>query len=734
MKHRTGGSVINEIIKEYYNLRDTIIRNRYIKLNEEQQRAVLSNDKNLAIIACPGAGKTTTLINRVDYLINFGNIYKSQYYPGDLKEIDLILLKKYLEGKEINIERFNYLLKRKAINPGNIIVITFTKAAALNMKRRYTQLNKGTVAPFFGTFHGLFYKILSRRYEKINILESFVAFKLIKSVLSNYLDEVSEEKVKEILNYISFFKTSNIEMSEFSPGIDKEIFMKCFNNYEEYKKENKLLDFDDLQIECRNLFLNNEDVLEKYTSLFKYILVDEFQDCDWMQIEILKILNRENSIFAVGDEDQCIYGFRGSEPECIVSFDRHFEKGKKVYLSINYRCPKSIIDIANSLIINNKMRNEKSMRAFKKSIPKINVMNYINENKQGEDISLNILKLVSQGVYDFEDNVVLYRTNVESRSIIDAFIRKKIPFKLLDKEYNFFEHFICKDIISYLKLSIDTYDIESFIRVINKPFRYISKINIDKVKRAFEKEDYFEKLKSIENVPSFQLKIIDDLKKDIQNLNKMSLTGAINTIIKDLKYYDYLREYSSKYKLNMSELEDIVDEFVESSREYTTIITFLAHIDEVKEQISSSKRSEEGKGVILSTIHGVKGMEFKNVFIINCNEENIPHKNSIDNNLEEERRLFYVGITRSIDNLWLCTCNEMHGKSKKVSRFIEECKLSTLLQGTFKAGDFVEHKSFGKGKVLFIDEKKIEISFEGSINRSFDPIILYNNGLIEKII
>ena len=730
------------ILEGYYKLRDSIIENRYIKLNEEQKRAVLSNDRNLAIIACPGAGKTTTLINRVDYLVNFGDTYKSEYSPKDINEKDIHLLEEYIKGKQVNEERFNYLLRSRAINPGNIIVITFTRAAALNMKKRYTHINdkfsthinRSAAVPFFGTFHGLFYKILSRKYERINILESFIAFKLIKSVLSSYLDEVSEEKVKEVLNYISFFKTSNISMEEFDPDIDKAIFIQCFNTYEEYKKENKLLDFDDLQIECRNLFLNDKKMLDTYKRLFKYILVDEFQDCDGMQIEILKLLKSESSVFAVGDEDQCIYGFRGSDPECIVNFDKHFEGGKKLYLSINYRCPKSVIEISNNLILNNKMRNQKIMRAFKDNVPKINVMSYKDESKQSEDISLNILKLASQGIYAFEDNTILYRTNVESRSIIDGFIRKKIPFRLLDKEYNFFEHFICKDIIAYLKLSIDKYDIESFTRIINKPFRYISKINIEKVKRAAEREDCFEKLKSIDNVPPFQLNVIDKLKRDIQNLNKMSLTGSINTVIKDLGYYDYLKEYALKYKLSISELEDIVEEFVEASKEYNTIITFLAHIDEVKEQINNNKRNEEEKGVILSTIHGVKGMEFKNVFIINCNEETIPHKNSMDNNLEEERRLFYVGITRSIDNLWLSMCNEIHGKARKTSRFIEECKLSTLLQGTFKQGDIVEHKSFGKGKVLFIDDKKIEISFENSINRSFDPVVLYNNGLIKRIV
>jgi DNA helicase-2/ATP-dependent DNA helicase PcrA len=194
----------------------------------------------------------------------------------------------------------------------------------------------------------------------------------------------------------------------------------------------------------------------------------------------------------------------------MVNFHKHFKEGKKLFLEKNYRCPQSIVEISNNLIKNNKMRNNKNMYAQNQYSPKVNIMNYNNENMQAEDISLNILKLKGINQCEYNENAILYRTNVESRSIIDAFIRKKIPFKLLDKEYNFFQHFICKDILAYLKLSIDNTDIESFIRIINKPFRYISKINIEKVRKINTNEDCFEKLKNIDDIPIFQLKSIDE--------------------------------------------------------------------------------------------------------------------------------------------------------------------------------------------------------------------------------
>ena len=719
---------------EFCSLRDLIIEKRYCNLNNQQKEAVVSNQDNLALIACPGAGKTTTLINRLDYLVNFGKTYKSGLCPENITERDIHLLREFLKDNSYRHTRLEYILKYKAENPENIVVITFTRAAALNMKNRYNTLNNSNRrAPFFGTFHGLFYKILSRHNNNINIINTSEAYRVIKGVLSLYLDEVSEDKMKEILNYISLLKNNGKTLEGFSVEVDKGIFKECFKAYEDYKSAKDLLDFDDLQIKCKELFTKNPTLLEAYRRMFKYILVDEFQDCDLMQISILKLLNEGNSLFAVGDEDQCIYSFRGAEPECIVNFSNHFQKGEKLYLSINYRCPKSVIEISNNLIKNNIVRNEKVMEAYKNSAPIINIFNHFNEGKQAEGVTSNIIKLMSTSVYEYEDNAILYRTNVESRSIIDSFIRNKIPFRLLDKEYNFFEHFICKDILAYLKLSLENSDRESFLRVINRPFRYISKINIDKVKRYSFKEDCFEILKSIESIPIFQLKTIDKIKKDIQSLNKMSLEGAINFVLTGIGYFDYLKEYGTKYKMDFNELEEIVQEFISSSEGYTSINTFLAHVSEVEEKLMENKNKDIKKGVILSTIHGVKGMEFKNIFIINCNEEIIPHGNSIESNLEEERRLFYVGITRSIENLTLSVSNEIRGKSKEASRFIKECKLSVEIQREYNVGDYIVHKSFGKGRVEFFDSNRIEISFENEIKRSFDPIIVVNNGLIKKI-
>jgi len=663
-------------------------------LSEQQRAAVFCSNRNLLVTAGPGSGKTVVIVNRIVYLINQQNI-----------------------------------------NPKNIIVITFTRAAAINMKNRYIAINGKERVPFFGTFHGLFYKILKNYYGQINIIDTLEVYKLIKNVLMSYLDEVSDEKVKEVINNISVFKTSGKAMENFDSSIDKGIFTAAYNIYEQYRKEKKLFDFDDLQIGCRDLFIKNHTILQGYRALFKHILVDEFQDCDSMQVDILKLLNEDSSIFAVGDEDQCIYGFRGSNPECMVKFSEHFEGGGKVPLSTNYRCPKNIVEISMNIIKNNSMRNEKNIIPFKEQDGGIAVLNNVNENSQAEEISNIIQSRHEIQDKNYRDNAILYRTNVESRSLVDVFIKKRIPFMLLDKEYDFFQHFICKDIIAYLKLSIDESDKESFLRIINKPFRYVSKLNLDNLRRNTVKEDCFEMVKEISGVPVFQMKMLDKLKVNIHILNKMSLMSALDHIVLGIGYHDYIREYCTKFKIDLGEMEDVIDEFRQSIEGYNSIIAFLAHVDQVKEEISKGKKNKNEDAVILSTIHGVKGMEFKNVYLINCNEENIPHINSMDKNIEEERRLFYVGITRAIDNVWLCISKNVKGKVKETSRFVVECNI-TGVSGTelpFKEGDTVLHKSFGRGKVISITNKDLDLKFEGGITRKFDAEVLYNNSLISKV-
>lgn len=657
-----------------------------IYLDKYQKEAVYIKEKNVLVVAAPGSGKTTVIINRVNYLVN------------ELK-----------------------------VRLGNIIIITFTRAAADNMRNRYKNVFNKEIAPFFGTFHGLFYKILLREGFNISIISGGVSHRIIKSVLSRYSDEVSEDKIKEALNNISFFKTSLKAIEEFKPTMAKDIFIECLQKYEEYKSKNGLWDFDDLSVKVISLLRDNPNILLKYRELFKYILVDEFQDCDELQIQFLKMINQENSLFAVGDEDQCIYSFRGSKPEYMVRFDEIFPKAKKIYLSINYRSNENIVEVSKEVIKNNKSRNDKVINSYKDSIGVIKFTRPYDEKIQGDEIA----GIIEKSIDDLSDNAVLYRTNMEARSMIDTFTRRRIPFVLLDKGYNFFEHFICKDILSYLKLSINIKDKESFLAIINKPFRYVSKSNLEYIRNSLEDKSPFDILIDKKDTPPYQAKKLDELRREILYLNKLSLSGAIQYIVSGLNYIDYLKEYGERYNQSIEELEDIIEEFKSAADGLKTIIELLGHVERVKEKIEESKEVQEG--VILSTIHGVKGMEFKNVFIINATEETIPHKSSMDENIEEERRLFYVGITRAIDNLYIFSPKTQRGRFKDASRFTQEGGFEDINSNEdygIKVNDMIHHRAYGDGKVISIDKDVIKIDFGDNLSKSFSLKVLIENNLI----
>lgn len=658
-----------------------------VTLDKYQQKAVYTKYKNALIVAAPGSGKTTVIINRV-----------------------------------------NHLIEDRKVKVGNIIVITFTRAAAENMKTRYKKTFNKDISPFFGTFHGLFYKILLREGYEINIINDNKCTNIVKSVLGKYFDDVNEDKVKEVVNNISGFKTSGEDIEEFKPSIAKDIFIECFNSYENYKKRENLWDFDDLSISALKLLKNNKQILIKYKNIFKYVLVDEFQDCDELQIEFLRLINGENELFAVGDEDQCIYSFRGSKPQYMVNFCETFEKGNKLYLSINYRSSKNIVNTSKKIILNNKNRNLKKIEEFHEKDGIIRYLTPYNEFMQGEEIA-NIISNFKEGQYI--DNAILYRTNMEARSLIDTFTRRKIPFILLDKGYNFFNHFIAKDIINYLKLAIDIKNKELFLSIINKPFRYISKANISYVNTYKEDIDPFQILINKEDTPPFQCKKLDELRKEILYLNKISLGSAIQYILTSLGYIDYLREYANKYGQNFEELEDMLEEFKGAAEGFKTITEFLIHIQNVEKEIEKSKADKNG--VILSTIHGVKGMEFKNVFIINCDEETIPHKSSIDENIEEERRLFYVAVTRAIHNLYIFSPKTIRGKFCEPSRFIKEGEFteeSIKVEYGVNKGDSIYHRTYAEGRVKEVKDDKITIKFKDGEERSFSLRVLMENNLI----
>ncbi|MDT8715208.1 ATP-dependent helicase [Clostridium sp. 19966] len=605
-------------------------------LDENQRNIVETQNENVLVVASPGSGKTTVIVNRVGYLV-----------------------------------------KNKEIMPNSIVIITFTRAAAENMRKRYEAYFSEKEIPFFGTFHSFFYKILRSHIGNIKIINEADVFNVINRNLKKIIGEAGEEVVKTFINSISRYKTEErLENDKFFYPISKDVFLKCFLEYENYKKQLGLLDFDDIMAKTKELF-NEKDILNYYKSMYRYYLVDEFQDCDDIQMNLLKLLSKGNSVFAVGDEDQCIYGFRGAKPNYMVDFHKHFLNASKVYLTNNYRSGKQIVDASAYLINCNEMRNKKIFKCNENKDGSVNFQCIKNEKDQSKQIIDIIDSLVYNNEIKYKDNAILYRTNIESRSIIDELIIRKIPFVLLDKSYNFFNHFICKDIMSYIRLSMDLTHRESFIRIVNRPFRYISKVNLNKLKSYPYKSDCFNVVFSISSLPIYQYKDLHKLKEKIFWINSLDIEDIVDYILYKIKYIDYLKEYSKKSGMPIEEILDIVQEFNSSITQFSSISNFFQHVEKINKNIDKRKSNEDG--VVLSTIHGVKGMEFNNVFIVNCINGQIPYeRENKKTNIEEERRLFYVAITRAKENIFMFSPGVFKEKTVEISPFINECGINQL--------------------------------------------------------
>jgi DNA helicase-2/ATP-dependent DNA helicase PcrA len=648
-----------DISEEYLKLRDHAIELFFSGLNDEQLSAVLSNREKVLVAACPGAGKTQVIINRIVYLNTFGLTYRSRRVPENLTLEDIREIRGFLQKGNLRGKRVPEVLTRESVHRSNIVVLTFTRMAANGMKERYRKVVGKEETPFFGTFHSLFYHILEKHCGRISIISEEDAARIVGGVLADYTDSVTDGKIRGVLNDISQHKNRKLLNLAYETATDSEVFRDCLAGYEEFKAGRGCIDYDDILIRCMQLFEAEDAVLQHYRNLFRNILVDEFQDCDSQQIHILKLLVSGNSLFAVGDEDQCIYGFRGSRPDCMVDFCSHFESGVKYFLNRNYRSRGNIIDSAKNLISSNLCRNEKKMRAVREEQGIIRLIQCSSERDQAEKVAEIIGGM--NGGHQLHETAVLYRTNREYGLLSATLLKHKISFNILDKRYNFLENSLCRDMLAYFRLSIDPSDIESFIRIVNKPNRYVSKIKIEKVKNCPVARNSFSLMAEQKGMSLDKVRSILRLEKQIRRLKRLKPLAAVDYVLRRIGYNEYL--------LKNEEGAQALGELMEMADGFDGIQEFLKFADEYSREMERS--GDNGEGVVLSTIHGVKGLEYRNVIIVNCREGNMPHSNSQEN-IEEERRIFYVGVTRAADNLWLLWPEECGGKNCIRSPFIGE--------------------------------------------------------------
>ena len=672
------------------------------KLNNEQKKAATFKDGPCLVIAGAGSGKTKVLTTRIANLIENG------------------------------------------VKPYNILAITFTNKAAGEMRERVNNIINAHDA-FIGTFHSFGLKIIRENSALFNLTSAFTLIdtedqtSIIKKIMKdlNITDKmISPAFIKSKISFIKNNMLSDSEIANFLISENEKIAVKIYYEYEKILKRNNTLDFDDLLKKPVELFTSNKEVLEKYQDKFKYILIDEYQDTNEVQYKLVKLLSKKYlNLFVVGDPSQSIYAFRGANYQNILNFEKDFKGCTVIKLPQNYRSTQTILDAANEVISHNKQRKDLDLFSDLGQGVKIKYIRTFNDSMENKRVVDEIQKLYEEG-YNRKDMAIFYRTNAQSRSIEDALVKANIPYKVFGSFY-FYKRKEIKDLLAYLKLIANPSDDVSLERVINEPKRKIGDKTIENLR---------EKARSL-NISMFEA--IDsgkelEFKNLILNLIEISkdtsITGLIDKTLELSKMKEtYENDKSLESDIRLENLMEFrsVSETYEKETGNVNLSDFLMEVSLVSD---AAEYSLDSDAVTLMTVHSAKGLEFKVVFIIGLEENIMPISKALydDEELEEERRLMYVAITRAKEKLYLLNAGRrmLYGNMQMnpPSRFISEISdnlldkeetknemhsLKTKLLYSddntsgeeFKNGDIVTHLTFGKGVVVSVDDKFITIAF-----------------------
>lgn len=606
------------------------------------------------------------------------NFNKSQQSAIDHKDGAMLVLAGPGSGKTAVItHRTRNLIKKYGVDPSKILVITFTKAAANEMKERFNALMDGErVNVSFGTFHAVFFMILkyAYRFSSSNIADEQTRYGFVREILSYYRLEYKDENefIGNLLAEISMIKNSRIAVDNFYSSVcGEEIFRDIYRKYESRLRDSRLIDFDDMLSYTYELFTERPDILTLWQQKYEYILIDEFQDINRIQYEIIKMLAMpQNNLFIVGDDDQSIYRFRGSKPEIMLNFENDYPDAKRILLDTNYRCGKYIVETSLNLISHNKERFDKKIIASRTSDVPVSFVDF--ENRRDENLFLirDIDKKMKSGA-SFSDFAVLFRTNTQPRQLIEQLMGYNIPFKTKDNIPNVYEHWIARDIFTYQRIAKGSRKRSDFLQIMNRPKRYLSRDSLSEPTVAFD-----EWIKLYDEQP-WMAERIEKLEFDMKLMQRMNPYASINYIRKGIGYDDFLGEYAQYRSINKDDLYDILDEIQAGAKGYATFEEWYEHIEnytaEMK-QLAKNKNSNPD-AVTLATLHSSKGLEFENVYIIDANEGIMPYKKAVlEKDIEEERRLFYVGMTRAKTNLSIYSVKSVNDKTAQTSRFVRESK------------------------------------------------------------
>lgn len=607
-----------------------------MQYNPSQQKAVAHGDGPALVLAGPGSGKTAVITGRTVRLIQNG------------------------------------------ISPSSILVVTFTRAAASEMKERFLKMIGRSSSPVtFGTFHGIFYGILKNTYRisGSNILADARALQLLREILDHTCPDAQEADLpSSVAREISQVKGSRMNVSHFYSGVlPTEAFRKVFRAYEDWKRENRMLDFDDIITRCYELLTARPEILALWQQKFRYILVDEFQDISPLQYEIIRLLALpDNNLFIVGDDDQSIYRFRGANPDLMLNFPKVYPDCEVIALEENYRSTPEILKASGNLIRHNRKRFDKNILAVRPSGSPVAFECFDNPRKECVHMAEQIRASHDSGM-PYEEIAVLFRTNVGCREAVEQLMAYQIPFRMGDVIPCVFDHWIAKDIMAYMDLGAMSRERSGkrsdFLRVYNRPNRYFSR------DAFYDPVVTYESLYSYYEDKDWMVRRVDELETNLTMIRHLAPYGALNYIRREIGYEGYLREYAMQRNIPPEDLLQVLDELTESARNYKTLEEWKDSIEKYREKLEQQRvlRAEERSGVVVSTLHASKGMEYDTVYILDVNEGIIPyHKAVLDADLEEERRMFYVGMTRARKDLYIYSVKERYDKKIAPSRFLRE--------------------------------------------------------------
>lgn len=626
-----------------------------MEFNKSQQEAVNHKKGAMLVLAGPGSGKTAVITGRVRRLI-----------------------------------------EQDSVPPDKILVITFSRAAAVEMKNRFeAATNHNYTSANFGTFHAVFFKIIkyAYQYDNSSIITEEEKYRIIRdSARGLHIPTDNERELIEKLGAaISSVKSEGLLPENYHAQICKdEAFCAIYREYCDYLATEEKLDFDDMMLKCLELFKQCPKELERWQECYEYILVDEFQDINTLQYRLVKMLAApDNNLFVVGDDDQSVYGFRGAHPGLMFEFEKDFRGCKRVTLDVNYRCRAEILERAVKLIRYNKERFDKKLVSNKGKGGKAECLRFETLEAENAFIAEYAKKRISEGKNPAQI-AVLYRMNHEVRGLHRVLTLMDIPCKLREHIPCIFDHWITDDMVEYMRLASGEIDRGGLLRIINRPKRYVTRESVrmaSEIRRAGE--TLLQALIRANLGKRYVAERLETLERQLAILRKLDPMASVKFIRMAVGYNDYLKEYAEERGIGCDELREVMAELEESARGAATLNEWETQMDEYRRKLKENEKKRFGgkntakatdaeEGMELMTFHTSKGLEFDTVFIIDALEGFTPQNRAqASAELEEERRAFYVAMTRAREELYICCSTERLGREISESRFIKEMGFET---------------------------------------------------------